>query len=124
MRDSEILYVEEPFEQRVENIYQDYILGTAIGRGDELKATVKFADYRRAISLISKKLGGARAQELLQDLNDSEITKNLESNKVWIAKLLSYYYDPLYANSLERRSPKIILRGNSTAILDYLRSHT
>jgi len=127
MREAEILYVEEAFEQRVENIFQDYILETAIGKGDANKASAQFADYRKAITQISKKLGGSRAQELLQDLAYAETdflgnSKHLEYNKVWISKLLNYYYDPLYANSLERRSPKIVLRGNSATILDYLQS--
>jgi tRNA 2-selenouridine synthase len=127
MRESELVYVEESFEQRVENIFQDYIQLTAIGQGSPEKASEVFAGYRKAINQISRKLGGARSQELLQDMMDSEHSfltdpKNIESNKIWIAKLLSYYYDPSYANSFQKRSPKIAMRGNSAAVLDYLRS--
>lgn len=127
MRESELIYLEESFEQRVENIFQDYVLQTAIGKGSLEKGCLQFTDYKKAVSQISRKLGGARAQELLQDLTHSEEQflkdpKSLESNKIWISKLLNYYYDPIYANSLAKRSPKILMRGNALAVLDYLRT--
>jgi tRNA 2-selenouridine synthase len=127
MRESELIYLEESFEQRVENIFQDYVQQTAIGEGSLEKGCSQFADYKNAISQISRKLGGARAQELLQDLSNSENdflkdSKTLESNKIWISKLLTYYYDPIYANSLAKRSPKILMRGNAAAVLEYLQA--
>lgn len=129
MREAELLYVEESFEQRVENIFQDYIVQTAIGTGDLEKASVQFAEFEKAVNQISRKLGGARAQEIQQDIVNSKNiflkdSKKLESNKLWISKLLTYYYDPLYANSLAKRSPKIVIRGNSKVILDYLKSQS
>lgn len=131
MRESELIYLEETFEQRVENIFQDYVLQTAIGKGFLEPGRLQFADYKKAVGQISRKLGGARAQELLLDLATSEVQfldnpKSLDSNKVWISKLLNYYYDPIYANSLAKRSPKILMRGNASAVLEYLqdlRSH-
>lgn len=126
MRASPVLYVDESFEQRVENIFQDYVLQTAIAGGDETAALGVFASYRASLQAISRKLGGLRTAELLQDMAESEKAylagRDLESNKAWIAKLLSYYYDPLYTQSFERRQPRIQLRGPSVEILDYLKS--
>jgi tRNA 2-selenouridine synthase len=125
MRDSEVVYVEESFEQRVENIFQDYILKTGIGRQDLDAGFAQFIFYKNAVMMISRKLGGARAQEILQDLEVSQSQflanhQDIDSNRVWIAKLLNYYYDPLYAGNLAKRSPKIVMRGNSSAVFEYL----
>jgi tRNA 2-selenouridine synthase len=124
MRASPVIYVDESFEQRVENIFQDYVAGTAIGQGSESEALRVFGDYQQAAHAISRKLGGLRTQEVLKDLALSEQAylegRGLESNKGWIAKLLSYYYDPLYAKSFAARNPKVIFRGNSVEVLAYL----
>lgn len=126
MRVSDVIFLEESFEQRVENILQDYVVQAAIGQGIEGEALLLFERYRKATQAISKKLGGVRTQEVLQDLAVSEQrylqSRDFESNRAWIAKLLSYYYDPLYAGSLEKRAPKVLMRGSSAAMLDYLRN--
>lgn len=126
MRDSEVLFLEEDFDQRVENIFQDYILRRAIGQGAEAQAVFLFRYYQKATQAISKKLGGLRTQEILGDLAEAERSylqhRDLTPNKTWIAKLLSYYYDPLYASSLKKRAPKILIRGGAKTILDFLRN--
>ncbi len=126
MRASPVLYVNEKFEQRVENIFADYVLGTALVRGPEAAALQVFARYRASIEAISRRLGGLRAQEVLQDMAFSEAEyragRGLEANKEWIRKLLLYYYDPLYLKSFEKREPKVLHRGPSAEILGYLRS--
>lgn len=126
MRASPVVFVDEKFEQRVENIFQDYVIGTALARDSESAAMQVFARYRASIEAISRKLGGLRAQEVLQDIAISEADyrsgRGLEANKEWIRKLLLYYYDPLYAKSFEKREPKVLHRGPSTAILSYLRN--
>ncbi|HEY8270827.1 MAG TPA: tRNA 2-selenouridine(34) synthase MnmH [Pseudobdellovibrionaceae bacterium] len=125
MRASPVLYVEEKFDQRVENIFQDYVIGTVIAKGQEGEALGVFSRYRHAVQTISRKLGGLRAQEVLNQLASSEKAylkeRDLEPNKAWIATLLSYYYDPLYAKSLAARSPQVLLRGTSAEILEHLR---
>jgi tRNA 2-selenouridine synthase len=107
----------------------DYILNTALGvQSDKAKpaaAEAVFKKYRDAVQAISRKLGGLRALEILADLQLAEERyfkdHQLELNKVWIAKLLQYYYDPLYAGSLERRQVKVIFQGRSADILDKLK---
>ena len=39
-------------------------------------------------------------------------SRNLETCKEWIGRLLTDYYDPLYTASLERRKIEIAFRGN------------
>jgi tRNA 2-selenouridine synthase len=126
MRASDVILVDETFEQRIENIYQDYVVQTCLSSDDECEARTLFAKYRAAAQAISRKLGGLRTQEVLEDLRRSEedflAGRGLQANRSWIAKLLQYYYDPLYLGSLEKRQPKILFRGGSAEILDILKT--
>ena len=65
-----------------------------------------------------------RAQELLENLKYSQTQFSelglLESNRVWIEKLLVWYYDPMYAYSLGNRNPKIEFEGSDRETIEYL----
>lgn len=139
LRESEVLWLDEPIAVRVENIFKDYILNTAIGdahqqrlNGDDLSESSKiealklFENYKKALLAISRKLGGLRTQEIMLDLETSVenfVTHyETKSNLVWIEKLLTYYYDPLYLKSLERRAVKVRFRGSKAGIIDYLKN--
>ncbi len=126
MRDSEVIMVEESFEQRVENIFADYVSSLLLKEAGEVLAHELFEKYRKATVAISRKLGGLRAQEVLEDLRVAEeeylLSRDLGRNRAWIAKLLRYYYDPLYMGSLARRQPKVAFRGSGAEILDMLRN--
>lgn len=125
MRQSAVVWVDEPLSQRIENIFFDYITHSAIGNGTRDQALDLFKKYEKSLQAISKKLGGLKTTEILKDLQASREAyineKNLESNRVWIEKLLLHYYDPLYLGSLERRNPKVIFRGSGKEVLAYLR---
>lgn len=107
MKQSPKLELDVPFEQRVENIFKDYILNSSLAVG---RSPHRFADFEKSIQSISKKLGGQDAKEILADLAtarlDFESGRGLGSNRVWIAKLLKRYYDPLYGGQSEGRSGK------------------
>jgi tRNA 2-selenouridine synthase len=89
--------IDLPLERRVENIFVDYILQSRLGLQSDV---TRFEDFRKAIKSISRRLGGMRAQEILNDIHFAEkdfvANGSLESNRVWIQKLLVWYYDPLY----------------------------
>ena len=125
MRSSPILWVDEPLEQRVENIFDDYISQTAIGHASESDGLALFERYEKSLQSIQRRLGGLRTQELMTDLKNSKThyleKKELTSNRVWIEKLLVYYYDPLYLGSLEKRNPKVLFRGPSAKALEFLK---
>lgn len=91
------LQLEVGFETRVENIFKDYVLDSVLGRQGD---AARFAEFQSSLRAISRKLGGLRTQEIMQDLAHSEWEfrsgGGLESNRVWIRKLLEWYYDPLY----------------------------
>lgn len=141
MRSSEIIWLDEPFEVRVENIFEDYVLNTAIGHAQQArqgkewqsqkpetlhdKAMQLFERYQHSLQMISRKLGGMRFQEVLSDLENAQrdfLNMNeISSNKVWVEKLVKYYYDPLYLNSLKRRQVIPCFRGSKSDVIDYLK---
>ncbi|MFN7729058.1 MAG: tRNA 2-selenouridine(34) synthase MnmH [Bdellovibrio sp.] len=97
MRSSPKIVLHVDFETRVQNILQDYVFASSLGqRGD----ADRFDQFRQAVLAISKKLGGQRAEEIMQDLDFSQkqfvLGGGLESNRIWIRKLLMWYYDPVY----------------------------
>ncbi len=117
LRASAVIKMNVPLEVRIENIFEDYISPEA----------AIFQKYIDAINRISKKLGGVRSQELLADLKYSQTQFSelglLESNRVWIEKLLVWYYDPMYSYSLTTRQPKIEFEGSDRETIDYLKRH-
>lgn len=139
LRSSEVLWLDEPLETRVDHIFQDYIIQSPIGRAVDMvprcaeesgilqtEALGVFAKFKNSLNSIGKKLGGLRTQEVLADIDKAELDflnhLQIDPNKVWIEKLLRYYYDPMYLASLERRQVKIKFKGSSQAMSDYLKS--
>jgi tRNA 2-selenouridine synthase len=118
MRSSSVVWVEESLETRVENIYQDYILYS--GRSKlEL-----FTQFKNAVQAISTKLGSQRAGEmtaLIQSAeNDYLQSGRLEQNRIWIERLLVYYYDPMYLQSIDKRQVRIVFKGSRLECEKYL----
>ncbi|SCX21295.1 tRNA 2-selenouridine synthase [Nitrosomonas eutropha] len=145
MRSSEIIWVDEPLNTRVDNIFGDYIVATPIGQAQQARrntqplssateiqeilcqqALLLFDKYASALQAISKKLGGVRFQEVSQDLENARssfVNRNeIQSNKTWIEKLVRYYYDPLYLGSPQRRQVNPCFKGSRQAAIDYLRA--
>lgn len=116
LRSSAVIKMLVPLEVRIENIFEDYIYPEA----------AIFQKYLDAITRISKKLGGVRSQELLSDIKYSQTQFSelglLESNRIWIEKLLVWYYDPMYTYSLTNRNPKVEFEGSDRETIAYLRA--
>jgi len=124
------VWLDEPLEVRVENIFKDYILDTAIGAGQndeqvQTDALKVFDKYKNSLLSIQRKLGGLRTQEVLHDLeiaqSDFQSKNETHSNKVWIEKLLRYYYDPMYLSSLACRKVDVAFKGPTSEALEYLK---
>lgn len=136
LRNSEVIWLDEPLAVRIDNIFKDYIVDTAIGhahretkRGGEAhrdQALLVFENYKKALIAISRKLGGVRTQEVMADLETACLDflerNEIQSNKIWIEKLLDYYYDPLYLRSFDRRQAKVLFTGSRNAVIEYLKT--
>ncbi len=123
MRESAVVLLIEPIENRIENIFVDYISTKLNAQSTNEGVTSVLAAYKNSVQKIKNKLGGARAQELLLDMDACETEfinhRSLAKNRIWIEKLLVWYYDPMYQGSLEKRNPQITFRGASEAVKDY-----
>lgn len=127
MRNAPVILIQEPLQNRIEHIFFDYISSKIIpGKTSFSQTQIILNSYKQSIQKIQKKLGGVRASELLDDLNACEQTygenQSLDKNKIWIEKLLIWYYDPMYVGSLEKRNPLIQFQGTKSAIKSYLLS--
>lgn len=117
LRNSPIVFVDEPIENRLIRVYEDYILT----RQNDLDSA--FFQYRTAIKAIERRLGGQRTSEILNDFETavqmSDKGQGHVLHKIWIEKLLHWYYDPLYLGSLARRGPSVAFKGNYTECLQF-----
>jgi tRNA 2-selenouridine synthase len=126
LQQSPVLWLDESLEQRVENIFQEYIRNSPIGSLIMESALQQFDKYQQSLQSISKKLGGLRTSEILTLIENAKNifiqTRELEQNRKWIEKLLVYYYDPLYLQSIERRQIKVVFKGSKSECLAYLKN--
>lgn len=124
LRRSEIVFIDESLEVRTQNTFDEYIFTTALSKPDEEKAVHVFDHYQACVQRISRKLGGLRTGEILKDLATARqifhVNRDLEPNKIWIRKLLEWYYDPLYFRSLQQRQPTFIFRGSKKDVVQFL----
>lgn len=124
LRASAIVLVEESLSERTQLTYEDYVVATPIGKL-ELEAGLKiFENYKNSLFRISKRLGGQRFAEVSGLLQKSERDfvelREVESNREWIARLLEWYYDPLYFRSIEARKPIVAFKGTRAEVSSYL----
>lgn len=126
IRSSPVLLVEEPIEARATHIFENYILNQSE------KPEIVLGKYIQNTIAITKKLGSERAKEIMGDIQNSRVLWSSnptavdfkKSNLIWIEKLLVWYYDPMYANSLEKRNPMIEFRGTKAQLKDYLNAQS
>lgn len=123
MLESPLVRIEEPLEARVQRVLDEYVarpLSTAGASGEAL-----FSGFEDSVRSISKKLGGQLTAEILADLDFSRrefsASGRLQSNAIWIGKLLTKYYDPFYAHGLAKRNARVLFQGPAHACFDFLK---
>jgi len=89
MREAKLTIIERPIDERLEILQQNYSSGHP---QEWIKATQK----------ISKKLGGARTQEVIDNIKSGHLEN--------AAKLVLQYYDKTYEHSLSRGESERIIR--------------
>lgn len=117
LRKGKVIVVKQSLEERINNIFNDYILNS-------MPSEQLFCYYESALSKIEKRLGGLKTKEIKNDLlfskNNFLVHSELESNKIWIEKLLVFYYDGLYTSSFKNRNPMVLFEGNHMEIKNFL----
>lgn len=125
MRRSPLIWIEETLEKRIDHIFQDYVV-SELSTCHQNEVSLIFDRYRKSVAAISRKLGGLRAQEIMDSINQAQAefvaSQKMEPNQQWIEKLLVYYYDPMYSNSLARRELKYEFKGTPSECVEFLKN--
>jgi tRNA 2-selenouridine synthase len=123
-----VILLETTLEERIEITYDEYILASQAEYGAaHLSGETEHPwidTMRHNFVRIRKRLGDQGYREL-SGLLDTAWKHQLSTNdptqhKLWIAKLLTEYYDPMYAYQIEQKRERIVFRGNQKAIIDYV----
>ena len=116
MQLSNIVFIESNINDRVNNIYKEYVL-TPLENGVEKKKLIQ--DYKLALMKIQNRLGGENHKKIRHELEISFNQKDCEG-RLWIKLLLEKYYDKLYQYKLNILCKNIVFRGDWNSCLYYL----
>jgi tRNA 2-selenouridine synthase len=128
MSQSPLILLEAGIEQRVDIVFEEYIIN-ALAEYQNLLGPDKGFDswannLTKALEKIQRRLGGVRYQNL-KSIMDDAITRHGKENqaahhKTWIRELLVEYYDPMYDYQLGKKSHRVVFRGERDYVMDYL----
>ncbi|WER46327.1 tRNA 2-selenouridine(34) synthase MnmH [Cupriavidus sp. WKF15] len=132
MQASPLVWLEAPFEERVERALRDYVLGLAAEHIDQLGPVAGFEAYaarlREAMAAIAPRLGGERYARLAALLEQALASQSEHGDtglhRGWIEVLLRDYYDPMYAYQQQSRASRIVFRGDRAAVTGWLRERS
>jgi len=125
----ELVLLQTPLDERVDITYHEYVV-SAINEYEKSfadKGLKLWADnVRTGLKRIQKRLGGQRYHELAT-LFDNAYAKHETSEakgfyEEWIAKLLTLYYDPMYAYQIQKSTMPIVFEGDEKAVVDFLKN--
>ena len=127
MLQAPIAMLEESLDSRIETIHLDYIQSNyqAFKQADPESAEARFAEsLTDALFRIRKRLGLERyaiiQQMLLEALSEQAKGSGIDGHKIWIEELLKNYYDPMYDYQLEKKSSRIVFRGNRSELAQWI----
>jgi tRNA 2-selenouridine synthase len=128
MSQSPLVVLEVSFEQRVKNIFQEYIIDSLAEYQAIHGRFVGFQNWSSnlllAVDNIQRRLGGTRYHELKsmmeQAIDQHARHHDKEHHQEWIAYLLREYYDPMYNYQLDKKTERVVFRGEPEAVLNYL----
>jgi tRNA 2-selenouridine synthase len=107
MKSAPICLLEDTIENRIERIRREYVeLPLVTTSPDEVLASLL-----GSVDAIKNRLGGVRHKELVSDLIEafrSQGQNDASHHAVWIKKLLTDYYDPMYEYQLDKKRGRIV----------------
>lgn len=111
LRHSPLVILKVEREERIRNIFEQYVQSSS----------QEF--FLSALDRIQKKLGGLRYKEVERSMTHAfDLKDSFEAHASWIAMLLDWYYDPLYAKDLARQPGKILFEGNELEVKEFLKA--
>jgi tRNA 2-selenouridine synthase len=125
-----LVILETETEKRVEITFDEYVV-----KAHQKYKKVYFEHYLKvwtedmygAMQRIQKRLGGQRygiVRELFDEaLQLQKKEGSTEGYKIWIAYLLSEYYDPMYDYQIEKNADRVLFRGSAEEIEKFLEQY-
>jgi tRNA 2-selenouridine synthase len=116
MQEAPLVILEASLPARVQHIVEEYVW-EPLAAG--LAAVTLEKRLTLALERIGKRLGGVRKREVGGLLKAG--FQNGEHG-LWVERLLSWYYDPMYDYQLSCKSDRTVFSGDAAAVEDYLLS--
>ena len=128
LMDGKLIILEAPLEERVEIIFEDYIVNSLKKyqeKYQENAVSIWSESIANSLKKVQRKLGGELYEELKtifeNALSEHVETGNIEGYKYLIQRLLVKYYDPMYDYQLQKTTIEIVFKGNASEINNYLK---
>ncbi|MCG8413575.1 MAG: tRNA 2-selenouridine(34) synthase MnmH, partial [Pseudomonadales bacterium] len=120
--------VEASLEQRINTIHLDYIQSNYADfqrlqpqQADQL-FTASLVD---ALHRIRRRLGEEgfnKIESLMLEAIEQQLRNgDIEAHRLWISELLTSYYDPMYDYQLEKKSQRLVFRGNHDELRSWIK---
>ena len=119
MQISKLVVIEIEHEERLENIYGEYVFQELKIIKDEAELLSK---YSTALDRIKRRLGNNLHNQIKEFMNIGFGHNDKEAHKKWISILLTNYYDKMYNYKLEIRHKDIVHKGGTVSCSKYLKS--
>ncbi|WP_088330069.1 tRNA 2-selenouridine(34) synthase MnmH [Lacimicrobium sp. SS2-24] len=130
MAKAPVMIVETPLAQRIENIFSEYIvqrLEESLAHYGPQQGFEAFAQYlQQSLHRIRRRLGMEGYQQLqamLADALQSHRQGNATNHYLWIERLLTQYYDPMYDYQLTKQSRSCLYSGSAKGLLAFWQQH-
>ncbi|MFN3581653.1 MAG: tRNA 2-selenouridine(34) synthase MnmH [Pseudomonas sp.] len=134
MQQAPLVWLEDSFDNRVSRILGDYVIDMHVEFAQLFpdsaeQAFAAFAEHLQGgLARIRKRLGGERHQTLVeimqQALANQLRTGDVQEHRLWIAELLTHYYDPMYAYQRAAKEERVIFSGDHAAVSAFLRERS
>ncbi|MFI8416943.1 tRNA 2-selenouridine(34) synthase MnmH [Serratia sp. NPDC078593] len=132
MQQAPVVVIDDPFDVRVARLQAEYIdqmrLEFERAFGDEA-GWQHYDEYlHHGLFAIRRRLGMERYQLLNQRLEWAlqfqRASGNSDAHQEWLVPLLQYYYDPMYHYQLEKKSQRIVFRGDYAEVREFLMTYS
>lgn len=115
-----VILVKSEIDDRVTEIYRDYI-EVPLARGLDAARLLRF--YWDALDRVKRRLGGAKHLEILNKMNEAFDKMEVNLHRDWIENLLRSYYDRLYDFGSEKYRDRLVFEGTRDQVKLFLKEY-
>ena len=116
MSNSKIVLIEEPIENRIQNIFEEYVNKQI----EVISLKVQSDKLREKLIKISKRLGDNNYKKVDKLIKSAFENNDEKIHLEWIEILLTTYYDKMYDYQLEKKIDRCEFSGNWESVKNYL----